>query len=107
MDLQTVRDWVIIVYGVFGIITFLIISAVTALIGLAVLRLLGAVNSTVEDRVGPAIDSVRDTAKSVRGATDFIADTVARPVIRTYGIVAGVRRGIAVFSGLRRPRAGK
>lgn len=106
MDLQTVRDWVIIVYGIFGIVTFLVITIVTALIGYGVMRLLSGVNNTVESKVGPTIDSIRHTSESVRGGATFVIDAAVAPVIRAYGVVSGVRRGIAVFSGLRRRRSG-
>ncbi len=106
MDLQTVRDWVIIVYGIFGIVTFLVITIVTALIGYGVMRLLSGVNNTVESKVGPTIDSIRQTSESVRGGATFVIDAAVAPVIRAYGVVSGVRRGIAVFSGLRRRRSG-
>ena len=104
MDLQTVRDWVVIVYGIFGIITFLIVSSVTALIGFGVVRVLGAVRNTLETRVDPTLSSLRGTSQSVRGGATFIMDAAAAPIIRTYGIVSGIRRGLQVLTGLRRGR---
>jgi hypothetical protein len=104
VDLQTVRDWVIIVYGIFGIITFLVITIVTAVIGVGVTRLLGAVNDLVDKKVAPAVESVKKTTDTVRGGASFIMDTAASPVIKTYGLVAGVRRGIGVLTGLTKRR---
>lgn len=104
MDVETVRDWVIIIYGIFGIITFLTITIVTAAIGFVVIKLIRLVGSTVEDRVNPAIAAVQDTAQSVQTGVTTVVDLAMKPVIRVYGIVSGVRRGVAVFSGLGRRR---
>lgn len=105
MDLQTVRDWVVIVYGIFGIITFLTITVVTAVIGIGVTRLLRTVNDVVDTKVAPTVNSVRKTTETIRGGAAFIMDTAAAPVIKTYGVVAGVRRGVAVLTGLAKRRA--
>ena len=104
MDLQTVRDWVIIISGVFGIITFLTITIVFAAIGIGATKLLRTVNGLVDTKVSPTADSVRKTAETVRGGAGFIMDTAAAPIIKTYGVVAGVRRGVGVLTGLAKRR---
>ncbi len=102
MDIETVRDWVIIIYGIFGIITFLTITVVVAAIGYVVIKLVGVINGTIEERVNPALGAVQDTAHSVQNGASFVFEVTTAPVIRVYSFVSGVRRGVAVFSGLRR-----
>ena len=102
MDLQTARDWVIVVYGVVGIITFLVVTIVTAGIGVAGIKLVRTVRSLITDQVSPTISNVRDTSETIRARTSFLIDTAVRPVIKAHATISGIRRGLAVFSGLSR-----
>ena len=102
MDLENARDWVIVVYGIVGIITFLVVTVVTAGIGIAVLKLVRAVRSLITDQVTPTIITVRDTSELIQKRTSFLIDTAVRPVIRVQATITGIRRGLAVFSGLSR-----
>ena len=104
MDIQTLRDWIIVVYGVIGIITFIVMIAVTTAIGFAVTGLVKTVRGLMDNKISPAIDSVRHTSESVKGGATFIMDTAAAPVIRTYSFFSGVRRSMEVLTGLRHRR---
>jgi hypothetical protein len=42
--------------------------------------------------------------QQVRGTTTFVSEKAVRPLVRTYGFVAGVRRAFAVLGGLTRRR---
>ena len=100
LSIAHVRDWIIVIYGLLGIIflassTFLVIFLFFTFKGLK-----NALRDLLQDTVKPTLDSVRDTAKSVRGTTDFVGQTAVRPIIRTYGVLAGVRRGASVLAGL-------
>lgn len=102
MDMQTARDWVIIVYGVVGIITFLVVTIVTAGIGVAAMKLFGTIRSLITNQVSPTISNVRDTSETIRARTSYFIDMAVRPVIRAHATISGIRRGLAVFSGLSR-----
>jgi len=99
MDLQEVRDLVVIIFGGIGVITFFAILVVTLVLGIALRGLIGALRQALQERVDPLLLSARETADNVRGATTFIADTVVNPIIRAYSIYAGLRRGLAILAG--------
>ncbi|HLB29284.1 MAG TPA: hypothetical protein VJM69_04035 [Dehalococcoidia bacterium] len=107
MDLQEVRDLIIIIFGALGSIAFLAFLAVTLAVGIAVRSLIGNVQQTLQSGVNPLLASAQDTANSVRGATRFITDTAVAPVIRLYSFYAGLRRGLGVLTGLRRRKPGR
>ena len=88
-SLADIRDGFIIVYGVLGIIFFLIATIAT-------------VNDLLNDSVRPTVSSVRDAAETFRGTTEFVGKTTVTPIVRTYGAFAGVRKGLGVLSGLKK-----
>ena len=102
--LTDIRDIVVIVAGIIGIVALALSILFTVLIGLAVLKLIRATRGTVKDGLGPILDTARETTTEVKGSTDFVANTLVRPLIRAYGVVAGIRRGLNV---LGRARGGK
>lgn len=104
MDLQDVRDVVLIIYGITAILMFLAILIVTVVAGYLVIRLLRLANRTVQSNVVPILDTSRDTLVNVRGTARFITENAVQPVIRIAGLYAGVREGLAVFTGFRRLR---
>jgi hypothetical protein len=75
-----------------------------AVLGLwfAVRSLSRKVQMLLDDPVRPALDEVQQTARNVRGASEFLADNAVHPVIRTVAMVRGARRGIGALTGLRR-----
>jgi hypothetical protein len=100
--LAETRDRVIIAYGSMGIFLFVALIFVLVFITIAIRSLTGALTRLLDDPIRPALEEVRDTARNVRGATEFVADTAVHPVIRLVSMVRGVRRGVAVVTGLRR-----
>ncbi len=100
--LEETRDRVIVVYGTMGIFLLLALIFVLIFIGIAIRSVANALTGLLDDPVRPALEEVRDTAANVRGATEFVADTAVHPVIRVVSMVRGVRRGVAVVTGLRR-----
>ena len=101
MDVETTRDWVIIISGAMSILVLMAVFVFVVVLGLAARALLGATRNLLDNEVTPLISSARATVKTVRGTTNFIGETAANPVIKVYGIAAGVRRGLSVVSGLR------
>ena len=102
--LTNIRDIVVIVAGITGIVALTLCIIFTVLIGWAALKLIKTTRGTVRDGLGPILDNARDTTAGVKGSTDFVAETVVRPLIKAYGVVAGVRKGLSV---LGKARSGK
>ena len=100
--LVDLRDVVVVVYGILGIVFFFVAIIVTLFLFFSVKGLLRTVRSLIDDSVRPAVTSIRDAAETVRGTTEFVGRTAVTPIVRTYGVMAGVKKGIGVLSGLGR-----
>lgn len=101
MSLETLRDLVIVIYGVLGIVLFIVLIAVSVGIYFMVRKLTKLAQEVVTDPVRPALDDLRATANNLRGTSEFIADRAVHPVIRTVAAVRGVKRGLGVVTGLK------
>jgi hypothetical protein len=104
ISLQELRDIVIVVYGVMGVL--LLIALIVAVIGLwAAVRVLArTLNALLEDPVRPALDELRATAHNVRGTSEFVADAAVHPLIRVLAVARGVRRGVGRVASMARRR---
>lgn len=104
ISLQELRDIVIVIYGVMGVL--LMITLITAVLGLwATVRVLArTVNSLLEDPVRPSLDDLRATVRNVRGTSEFVADAAVHPLIRVLSVARGVRRGVGRVAGVARRR---
>jgi len=100
--LQDLRDVTIISFCIAGTVLFLIAIVFTVVIGWATKSTVSKVKGVVSDSVQPTLESVRETTENVRGTVAFVSDYAVTPVVRTYGIIAGARRFIAVVSRFRR-----
>jgi hypothetical protein len=98
--LADIRDVVVIVYGIIGIIFFFIGVIILLVIGFSARGLLRMVREMLNDSVKPTMASLRDAADTVRGTTDFVSRTAVTPIVKTYGAFAGARRGLGVLSNL-------
>ena len=94
------RDWVIIVTGIIIGAFFFVALVLTVVLGLVVKALLGKVSSLLDDNVKPLLGSAKQTADHVKGTTSFMSGAAVTPIVRTYGVVAGVRRAVGVIAGL-------
>jgi hypothetical protein len=103
-SLETWRDWVIVIYGVVGIVAFLILIAILLFTFLIVRGARGAIRDLIEDPIRPTLEEVRRTAQNVRGTSEFVADTAVHPVIRVVSVVRGVRRGVSRLTRRRSRR---
>ena len=104
--LADLRDVVIVIYGILGIIFFFLAIVVIVAVGLTVKGLIKNVNVMLNDSVKPALASVQDVANTVRGTTDFVGRTTVAPIAKVYGMFSGVKKGASVLSGLAK-RGGK
>ncbi len=100
--LAEIRDGFLIVYGVLGIIFFVVATIATLFVFLALRGLIRSINQLLNDSVRPTVNSVRDAAETFRGTTEFVGRTTVTPIVRTYSAFAGVRKGLGVLSGLKK-----
>ena len=105
VSLADVRDGFIIVYGAIGIIFFFVAIIATLFLFFTIKGLAGSMKELIDDSIRPTLGSVRDTAETIRGTTEFVTETAVTPVVRAYGAIAGVRRGLGTLAGLSRRRA--
>jgi hypothetical protein len=100
MDLQELRDLIIIIFGITGIVMLFVALVVTLVVGLATRSLIGTLQTLLQGEVTPILESARQSLDNVRGTTTFVASTTVSPIIRVYGFIAGARRVIGVLTGL-------
>jgi hypothetical protein len=100
VSLSDARDWALIIYCIIGALLFFLGSVLVGALIWVVFAAKGMVKDLVNDSVKPALGSIKDTAESIKGTTDFVGQNAVRPIIRTYGMASGVRRGLEVLSGL-------
>ena len=105
MSLEELRDLIIVIWGVLGIV-FLAVALVLGIVLVMSARgLIATLQSVLRDDVQPTLRSARQTVDSIRGTTSFVADTAVAPVIRVYGMFSGVRRFLSVLAGFRKRRS--
>ena len=100
--LTDIRDVVVIVFGILGLLALILSIVFTVLIGWSVLKLIRVSRSTVQDGVAPALENAAEAARGLRGTAEFVEESVVSPIIRVYGVFSGVRRGFNVLSRTRR-----
>ena len=96
----TFRDWVIIVMGIAIAAFFLLALVATVVLGLLARALLKKALALIDDNVKPLLGTAKQTADSVKGTAGYVSQAAVTPIVRTYGVVAGVRRAASVLAGL-------
>ena len=104
MSLENLRDIVVIVYGVMGVVLMLALTIAAFGLWFAVRALSRGVRALLDDPVRPTLEEVHRTVQNVRGTTEFMADTAVHPLIRVVAIGRGIRRGVASVTGIRNRR---
>jgi hypothetical protein len=61
--------------------------------------------SLIDENVKPTLTSVKASADNVKGTTSYVSQAAVTPIVKAYGVVAGVRRAAGVISGLTRANA--
>ena len=107
MSLENLRDIVVIVYGVMGVVLMLALCVAAFGLWFAVRALSSSVQSLITDPIRPALQEVQKTVQNVRGTSEFVADAAVHPLIRVVSIGRGVRRGVATVAGLRNRVTGR
>lgn len=100
LALSTVRDYVVIIAGVVWVAFFVVAIVITLVLGFAAKALVDTVRRMLNEDLKPILANAGKTANTVRGTTSFISDNAVKPVVRIYGVVAGLRRAAGVLSGL-------
>ncbi|MGD0766152.1 MAG: hypothetical protein ABR978_07580 [Dehalococcoidia bacterium] len=106
MNLQDLRDLIIVIVGILGILVLFVTLIVVIVVGFATRGLIAVAKGVLKEQLSPTLESARQVVDDVRGTTSFIADTAVSPIIRVYGLLNGVKRGIAALAGLGRRRRG-
>jgi hypothetical protein len=96
----TFRDWVIIFMGIAVAAFFFVALIVTLVLGFLARVLMKKSISVLDDNVKPLLANVNDTATQAKGTVTFVTHSAVTPIVRTYGVVAGVRRAASVLGGL-------
>ncbi len=105
-ELESVRDWVIIIYGAVGILFFALLS-IFLLILVRQMRAIRRGISTlvdVDENIRPTLNEAHRTAENVRGTSEFISDAAVHPLIRAVAVARGVRRGLSALASVRPSR---
>lgn len=97
---ETLRDWVIIIWGIISIVMFLMIILFLLSLWRGIRGLIGNIRLVVNEDVRPILATGRESVNNLTGTARFLGDTVVSPVIRVYGLVSGVRRGLGVLTRL-------
>ncbi|MCM8748169.1 hypothetical protein NET02_03340 [Thermomicrobiaceae bacterium CFH 74404] len=91
--LERVRDIAVI---------FLALAMVLVVLLLGVLVGVGIwLGLLIKDRLIPLLEVATQTAVRARGTVEFVGESVARPIIRTYGRIAAVRALVRTVSRRR------
>jgi hypothetical protein len=104
MNLQDIRDLVIIIVGCLTMLVLLATLIVVIVVGVATRGLIGAIRGMLKGQLSPTLDSARQVVDDIRGTTSFIADTTVSPIVRFYGLITGLRRGVMALAGLGKRR---
>lgn len=96
-SLGDARDVVVIVWGILGAVFFAAGIIVLLMVGLTLKNLIGKVNGMLDENVKPTLNSVKEAAETVRGTTEYVGKTAVAPVVKAYGTMAGIKKGLSVF----------
>jgi len=79
-------------------IAIVFVAVTTFLMGLAMILLIFQIQVLIQvlrDEIQPLLQSVNDTASTVRGTTAFVSHNVVSPIIKWAGFSAGMRQVLA------------
>jgi hypothetical protein len=96
----TFRDWVIIFMGIAVAAFFVVALVVTIVLALLARVLMKKSISVLDENVKPLLGSATETATHAKGTLTYVTGAAVTPIVRAYGVVAGVRRAASVLAGL-------
>ena len=96
----TFRDWVIIFMGI-AVAAFFVVGLVMMIVlGLLARILMKKSIGVLDENVKPLLGNAAETATHAKGTLTYVTGAAVAPIVRTYGVVAGVRRAAGVLAGL-------
>ena len=99
-NVELARDWSIIFMDVVTATFFALAIVFIVVLGLLSRILLKKSIGVIDENVKPTLTSVKASADSVQGTTQYVSQSAVKPIVRTYGVLAGVRKFASVVSGL-------
>lgn len=96
----TFRDWVIIFMGIAVAAFFFVALIMTIVLGWLMRALLKKTSALLDDSVKPLLGTAKETADNAKGTVAYVSEAAVTPIVRAYGVVAGVRRAASVLAGL-------
>ncbi len=108
--LTSVRDVVLVVWGVLSIVLLAALLVVTIVLGVTIKRLVESVNRTLHEGVMPMLESAKETVDTVSGTTRYVSDALVNPIIRASAALAGARRftsSLLGFGGRGKKKGGR
>jgi hypothetical protein len=82
-----------------SIIVLALVTMITSIFLAILLFQLQSLIVLLRDEIQPILESVNETAGTVRGTTTFVSDAVVSPMIRVASYAAGVRTTLKTFAG--------
>ena len=96
----TFRDWVIIFMGIAVAAFFVVALIVMLVLGLLARVLMRKSISVLDENVKPLLGNANEAVTHTRGTVTYMTQAAVTPIVRAYGVVAGVRRAASVLAGL-------
>jgi hypothetical protein len=96
----TFRDWVIIFMGIAVAAFFAVALIATIVLALLARALMKKSISVLDENVKPLLGNANDTVTRTKGSVTYVTSAAVTPIIRTFGVIAGVRRAASVIAGL-------
>ncbi len=89
-----VRDVAIIILAIESIV----IGGVLIVLVFEVISLI----RLLQNEIKPILNSADETMRTMRGTTNFVSDTLVRPVVRASSFAAGVSQALRILVGRKR-----
>ena len=96
----TFRDWVIIFMGIAVAAFFVVALIAMVVLGLLARVLMKKTIGVLDENVKPLLGNANETVTHTRGTVTYMTQAAVTPIVRAYGVVAGVRRAASVLAGL-------
>ncbi|NQT73313.1 MAG: hypothetical protein HQ553_11200 [Chloroflexi bacterium] len=85
MEVEALRDWIIIVYGAVGVVAICIVLALLII---------------VYRKIGSILDTAHEAVKNVRNTSSVISESVIQPIAKAQGFITGLRKTMEIFASL-------
>ena len=91
MEIETLRDWVIVIYGFLGI------GATLLLIVLLIL---------IYRKLVPILNSAKEAADNVRNTSSVVSEHIINPIGKARGWMTGARKVAETVNTMRKKKGG-